>query len=78
MKHPGAKIRAMIVPEGTTITEVAAKLGIGRPALSNMLNGNASLSWDLALKIEQAYGIDGDDLMKLQWEFDSWCARHGE
>jgi addiction module HigA family antidote len=68
----------MMLRDGATVTDAAAKLGVGRPALSNMLNGNAALSWEMALKIEHAYGIDGDELMRMQWEFDRWCARHGE
>lgn len=78
MKHPGAAIRSMILSDGATVTDAAARLGVGRPALSNMLNGNASLTWDMALKIEATYGLDGDALMMQQWEFDRWCARHGE
>jgi len=78
MTHPGETIRAIILRDGATVTDAAVKIGVGRPALSNMLNGNAALSWEMALKIEQAYGIDGDELMRLQWEFDRWCARHGE
>jgi len=78
MKHPGAKIRDLIIPPGGTVTEAAEKLGVGRPALSNMLNGNAALSWEMALKVEQTFGHNADDLMKAQWEFDRWCARHGE
>lgn len=78
MNHPGAKIRTMIIPAGGTVTDAAVMLGVGRPALSNMLNGNAALSWDMALKIEQVFGLDADDLMKMQFEFDRWCARHGE
>ena len=77
MDHPGKKIRVMIL-RGDTVTDVAEKLGVGRPALSNMLNGNAALSWEMALKIERTYGVDGDELMRMQWEFDRWTARYSQ
>lgn len=63
MKHPGARIRDGIIPLGGTVTDAAEKLGVGRPALSNMLNGNAALSWEMALKIEQTFGLNADELM---------------
>lgn len=78
MNHPGPSIRAMILKPGDTVTDAAERLAIGRPALSNMLNGNAALTWELALKIEKTYGVDADELMMMQWQFDRWCARHGE
>jgi plasmid maintenance system antidote protein VapI len=31
-----------------------------------MLNGNAALSWEMALKIERAYGLDADETMRWQ------------
>ena len=34
------------------MTEAAKKLGVGRPALSNLLNGNASLSHNMAVRLE--------------------------
>ena len=78
MNHPGTAIRAMILKPGDTITDAATRLGVGRPALSNMLNGAASLSWEMALKLEKVYGLDADELMMMQWQFDRWCARFGE
>jgi len=36
-----------------TVTDLSKKLDIGRPALSNVLNGSASLSIDLALTLER-------------------------
>jgi addiction module HigA family antidote len=51
--HPGDFIRTEIVePLGLTVTAAAKILKVSRPALSNLLNGNADLSGEMALRIE--------------------------
>ena len=42
--HPGGFIREHIIPQGMSVTDAAKRLGVGRPALSNLLNANSSLS----------------------------------
>lgn len=42
--HPGYYIRENVIPKGMSVTNAAKLLGVGRPALSNLLNGKASLS----------------------------------
>jgi plasmid maintenance system antidote protein VapI len=39
---------------------------ISRPTLSSLLNGNADLSEDMALRIEKAFGVKMDTLMRVQ------------
>jgi addiction module HigA family antidote len=69
--HPGAFIRSeIIVPSGLSVTAAAAALQVSRPALSNMLNGNADLSGDMALRIEKAFGVKMDTLMRMQASYD--------
>jgi antitoxin HigA-1 len=69
--HPGAFIRSeIIVPCGLSVTAAAAALQVSRPALSNMLNGNADLSGDMALRIEKAFGVKMDTLMRMQASYD--------
>jgi addiction module HigA family antidote len=69
--HPGAFIRAEIIePLGLTVTEAARILGVTRPALSNLLNGNASLSPEMALRIEKAFGPKMDTLLRMQTSFE--------
>lgn len=74
-KHPGPFIKEKLIAPGMTITEMSKSLGVGRPALSNMLNGKATLSQKMALRIERAFGLSADDLMKMQSEHDSAKAR---
>lgn len=74
--HPGAFVKTEIIdPHGLSVTEAARALGITRAALSAMLNGRASLSAEMALRIEKAFGANMDDLMRMQNSFDIAEAR---
>jgi addiction module HigA family antidote len=65
--HPGDFIRTEIVePAGLSVTAAAAVLHVSRPALSSLLNGKADLSGDMALRIEKAFGVKMDTLMRMQ------------
>src|SRR5262245_59212900 len=68
--HPGSFIREHVIPHGMSVKEAAKRLRVGRPALSNLLNGNSSLSPDMAVRLEKAFGADRQKLRKLQSEFD--------
>ena len=45
-------------------------LHVSRPALSSLLNGKADLSGDMALRIEKAFGVKMDTLMRMQSSYD--------
>jgi addiction module HigA family antidote len=69
--HPGDFIRTEIVePTGLTVTAAAAALHVSRPALSSLLNGKAALSGDMALRIEKAFGIKMETLMRMQSAYE--------
>lgn len=77
--HPGDFVRTEIVaPAGLTVTAAAQALGVSRPALSSLLNGKASLSADMALRIEKAFGVKMDTLMRMQSSYDIAQARKRE
>ena len=72
--HPGDFIRTEIIePAGLTVTAAAAALKVSRPALSSLLNGNASLSGDMALRIEKAFGVRMETLMRIAVSFVRHC-----
>ena len=75
---PGTFIREHVIPAGMSVTDAAKKLGVGRPALSNMLNGNASLSPDMAVRLEKSFGADRQKLLDLQVAFDRHNRRRQE
>ena len=68
--HPGAYVKQNIIPKGMTVTKAAKLLGVGRPALSNFLNGNADLSPEMALRLERTFLADSETLIELQARFD--------
>ncbi|MCK5385461.1 MAG: HigA family addiction module antidote protein, partial [Alphaproteobacteria bacterium] len=70
-EHPGEYIKKQL-PEDLTVKDAAKILGVGRPALSNLLNGNAALSAEMALRIEKAFGLNKEELIKLQSEYDKY------
>ena len=79
--HPGEFIRAEVVEElGLNVTRAADILGVRRATLSALLNGNASLSPEMALRIEKAFGVSMDMLLRMQAWHDatSMRARSGE
>jgi addiction module HigA family antidote len=69
--HPGDFIRTEIIESaGLSVTAAAAALQVSRPALSSLLNGKAGLSGDMALRIEKAFGVKMDTLMRMQSAYD--------
>ncbi len=69
--HPGGFVKTEILePLALSVTEAAQALGITRAALSTFLNERASLSPDMAIRIEKAFGVSMDTLMRMQNSFD--------
>ena len=52
------------------MTDAARALGVTRPALSALLNERAALSSEMALRIEKAFGLSMETLMRMQNSFD--------
>jgi len=77
--HPGDFIRREIIePAGLNVTAAAAVLQVSRPALSSLLNSQADLSGEMALRIEKAFGVKMDTLMRMQLAYDIARARKDE
>ena len=65
--HPGAFIRLEAIEEfGLNVTAAARILGVRRATLSDLLNGNASLSPEMALRVEKGFGLSMDLLLRMQ------------
>ena len=62
----GEHIRRRVIPVGMTVTEAAKRLGVSRVALSNLLNGRATLSQQMALRLKTAFGADPEELLRIQ------------
>lgn len=65
--HPGEFVRMEIIDElGLNVTRASEILGVRRATLSDFLNGNAALSPEMALRIEKAFGVSMDMLLRMQ------------
>lgn len=68
--HPGAHVRQHVIPKEMTVTKAAQLLGIGRPALSNFLNGKAGLSPEMAERLARVFGASREFLLDMQVKYD--------
>jgi len=77
--HPGAFIREEVLDElGLSIARAGEILGVRRATLSDFLNGKAGLSPEMALRIEKAFGISMDTLLRMQAWHDGYKMREHE
>ena len=77
--HPGGFVKSEIIEAlGLSVTDAATVLGVTRPALSALLNERAHLSSEMALRIEKAFGVSMDRLMRMQNSFDITESRKRE
>lgn len=74
--HPGEILKEEILADaGLSVAKAAEILGVGRPALSAVLNGRASLSPEMALRFEKAFGVSMELMLKVQLQYDIAKAR---
>jgi addiction module HigA family antidote len=77
--HVGGLIRRQVIePLGLTVTEAAKVLGVGRQALSSLLNEKTALTTKMGLRVEKAFGPKMEHLMRMQLAFDLAQARKAE
>ena len=70
--HPGDFIRTEIMEElGLNVTRASEILGVRRATLSALLNGNAALSPEMALRVEKAFGVSMEMLLRMQAWYDA-------
>ena len=78
--HPGLTLRDDILPAlNLQVGEAAAQLGVDRTTLSKVVNGRASISPSMALRIERWLGRDHGGAAEVwlaqQAAYDLWQAR---
>jgi antitoxin HigA-1 len=74
--HPGPWLRTeLIEPHGLTVTEAAARLGVTRQALTNLLTKKAGVSAEMAIRFEKLFGLPADTLLRMQLNHDLAEAR---
>ena len=69
---PGIRMKHPAHPGGFVKSEIieALELSVTRAALSAVLNERAHLSPEMALRIEKAFGVSMDTLMRMQNSYD--------
>ena len=74
--HPGKIVRSdCLDPLGLTVTRAAQGLGVTRQALSDLVNGHAGISVDMALRLSKAFGSSPETWLRMQMAHDLWQAR---
>ena len=77
--HPGRSIREnCLVPLGLSVTEGAKVLGVARHTLSRVLNGHASVSPEMAIRLEKAGWSNAEFWLRRQTSYNLARARMSE
>jgi addiction module HigA family antidote len=74
--HPGDFIRTEILDElHLSVARAAEILGVRRATLSDLIHGKTSLSAEMALRLEKAFDVSMDTLLRMQAWYDSYSMR---
>ena len=74
--HPGEFIREEILaPLELSISRAASILGVRRATLSDLVNEKSALSAEMALRLEKAFGLEMDTLLRMQAWHDATVMR---
>jgi len=77
--HPGHSIKdACLDPLNLSVTEGAKVLGVARHTLSRVINGQAGISPEMAIRLEKAGWSNADHWLGVQAAYDLAQARHHE
>ncbi len=71
--HPGEIVRhECLEPLELTVTRAAQGLGVTRQALSDLVNGKAGVSVEMAMRLSQAFGSSPETWLGMQTAYDLW------
>ena len=74
--HPGAIVRRQcLAPLGLSVTRAAKGLGVTRQTLSDLVNGRAGVSVEMAVRLSKAFGSSPETWLGMQMAYDLWHAR---
>jgi antitoxin HigA-1 len=69
--HPGLAVRHdCIEPLGLTVAEAAKQLGVSRKQLSDIVNGHAGISPEMAIRLDKAFGGGAETWYRMQAAYD--------
>lgn len=74
--HPGEFIRAVyLAPLGVSVRTAASRLDVAPSTLSRLLNGEAGISAEMALRLSKTLGRSPESWLAMQNRYDLWQAR---
>ncbi len=74
--HPGEHVKAnCLEPLDLSVTAAAKGLGVARKTLSELVNGKAGISPQMAIRLEKAFGSSARHWLQLQMNYDLWHAQ---
>ncbi len=74
-RHPGEVLRELcLAPLGLTVTAAAKALEVSRKTLSNLLDGRAGISPEMALRLSIAFDTTPESWLEQQLQHDLWRA----
>lgn len=79
--HPGEVLRTLCLePLDLTVTDAAKALDVSRKTLSEILNGRAGISPEMAVRLSLAFDTTAESWLAQQLQYDLWQAekRRGE
>ena len=69
--HPGLSIKLdCLEPLGLSVTDGAKALGVTRQTLSNVINGKAGISAEMATRLAQAFGGTAEVWLRMQVAYE--------
>ncbi len=69
--HPGLSVRHdCLEPLGLTVSDAAKHLGVSRKQLSDVVNGHAGISPEMAIRLDKAFGGGAETWYRLQTAYD--------
>ncbi len=73
--HPGEIIKELYLnPLDLTVTSAAKALGVSRKTLSQILNGHAGISPEMAVRLSIAFNTSAESWINQQGQYDLWQA----
>ena len=71
--HPGEVLKEAL--SNISVTDAARRLGVGRVALSRLLNGATGVSPEMALRLSKALDTSPEFWYGMQANYDLWRAK---
>ena len=68
--HPGLLVKECLDDLGLSVAEAARGLGVTRQQLHNVVSGRSSVTPEMAVRFEKAFGSTADTWLRMQMNYD--------